>query len=430
MRHHFPLSSLLLCLLTVGGCFQDNLSSVPGTTAVDVEIGKSYSFESEKIAGSWKVQVSLPPGYEQSEDTYPVVYALHGGYYFKFAVGGLQRLMEFGDIPEVIIVGISNESNGYFAFGTEKADQFLDFMESDIFPFIEHNFKTHEDRIVMGWHYTAGFAFHTLVNRPHLFTYYIPASPYLQGFDISRIDFATLSKFAATNPDSKRHLYFGAFSNERSVTEAALSLDSLLKRTDIESLNWEFNLIDPDYSEGIEISVYRLWQAGLKTVYAPYRAQVLDYQSLEDFKTNGGLDAMNKHYAERSLQFGGTSRPFGLLSLLSMAENADDYQLFDKLMNAYGSNYEGVNFNRVLRFAAYYLKHERPDKAIAIYHSVIGFYPNSVSVYEALGQAYLAADQSRNATSSYIRAIELAEAHSDGRLNSLKGILADLQDGQ
>jgi predicted alpha/beta superfamily hydrolase len=269
MKNRFPISLLLLCLLIVGGCFQNNLSSESDPDPDDVEIGKTYSFESQTIEGRWHVQVSLPLGYDQSDETYPVVYALHGGYYFKFAVGGLQRLMEFGDIPDVIIVGISNESNGYFAYGTEKANQFLDFMETDIFPFIEHNFRTHPDRTILGWHYTAGFTFHTLVNRPHLFKYYIPASPYLQDYDISKIDFAALGELEETQPDIKRHLYFGAYSNERSVLEASLSLDSLISQKSIPNLDWEFKLIDPDYVEGIEISVYRLWQAGLKTVYAP-----------------------------------------------------------------------------------------------------------------------------------------------------------------
>jgi tetratricopeptide (TPR) repeat protein len=136
---------------------------------------------------------------------------------------------------------------------------------------------------------------------------------------------------------------------------------------------------------------------------------------------------MKEHYAKRSLQFGGTSKPDGLLSLILMAERADDYQLFDELMSEYGNHYEGANLNRVLGFAAYYVKNERPNKALAIYHNVNSFYPNSVRVYEAMGQAYLVADQSSKAVDSYNKAIELAEAHSDDRLSALKAILADLQ---
>ena len=83
--------------------------------------------------------------------------------------------------------------------------------------------------------------------------------------------------------------------------------------------------------------------------------------------------------------------------------------------------------NRVLDFAAYYVEREQPDKALAIYHNVNSFFPNSVRVYEAMGRAYLASDQRWSAIDSYSKAIELADAHGDGRLTALETILADLQ---
>lgn len=427
MRNGSLFIFFLFCLVTANGFAQSDVSSLLNPKGDEVVIGKTYTFESKKIAGSWKVQVSLPPGYMESKDIYPVVYALHGGFYFKFAVGGLQRLMEFGDIPEVIVVGISNESNSYFAFGTEGANQFLDFMEEDIFPFVKHNFRTHKDRTIMGWHYTSGFIFHALVERPHLFKNYLPASPYLQGYDVSSIDFKVLNELVVDQPLLRKSLYFGVFSNERSVSMAALSLDSLLRKKAPENLKWRFKMVEPDYDEGIDISVYRLWQAGLKTMYAPYRADQKEYAGLEDFKAQGGSRVMEQYYIQRAVKYGGSSKPPGLFSLIIQAERAGDFSLFEELMAVFGDNYEHFNMNRVMGFAAFYVEHGKVDQAIAIYENINGYYPNSVSIYEAIGQAYIKKGDNRKAITAYDTAIELAKVQSDDRLNSLVAKLAELR---
>ncbi|MCE7993441.1 MAG: hypothetical protein HEP71_15750 [Roseivirga sp.] len=426
-RLSFLTSFLLLCLTVSQGLAQGESSSLVDRRGEDLSIAKTYTFETDRLAGSWQVQVSLPPSYEQTDDAYPVVYSLHGDFYFKFAVGGLQRLMEFGNMPEVIIVGISNESNAYFAFGSEGADQFLDFMEADIFPFVEQNYRTHPDRTAMGWHYTSGFIFHALSRRPYLFQNYIPASPYLGGYDISLIDFQALVELAFVHPETKKHLYFGVLNNERTVTTAALSLDSLLRKKAPASLEWKFNPIEPDYEKFIEISVYRLWQAGLKTVYAAYRADQLEYKDLEDFESKGGLPAMKKHYVERAIEYGGTSKPPGLISLMRMAERADDFSLFEDLMTIFGENFEGVNLNRVLGFAAFYLKHDKPEKAIRIYDRVNQFYPNSVTVHIALAEAYSTMNNSAKAKKAYKKAIVLAIAQGDERREAIEKKLAQLK---
>lgn len=427
MKRSYLISLVLLFVTVISGFAQGKHSSLVSAKGTEVVVGKTYTFESKKLAGSWQVQVSLPPSYEQTAHNYPVVYSLHGDFYFKFAVGGLQRLMEFGNMPEVIIVGISNESNGYFAFGSEGANKFLDFMEADIFPFVEQNFRTHADRTVMGWHYTSGFIFHALSQRPNLFKNYIPASPYLGGYDVSKIDFKVLTEMADSQPDVKKQLYFGVLNNERTVSVASLSLDSLLQKKAPENLEWEFNLLEPDYGQYIEISVYRLWQAGLKTIYAPYRAEQLDYKDLEDFKAQGGLAAMRKHYSERALRYGGASKPPGLVGLIRQAERADDFPLFDQLMKAFGSDYEKINVNRGLGFAAFYLKHGKTEKAIAIYKNINDFYPSSVSVHESLAEAYAEGGMKKKAVSTYKQAIELAKAQTDDRQAALETKLAALK---
>lgn len=416
---------LILICSQLGMC--SLFAQKPIAKGSDVTIGKSYNFQPKNIPGNWEVQIALPPGYDSSADVYPVVYVLHGNFYFNYAVGGLQRLMELGHIPEVIIAGISNESNPHFAFGSAEADQFLDFTEKEIIPFVEQKFRTHADRTVMGWHYTSGFIFHSLVHRPHLFKNYLPVSPYLQGYNVSDISFNTLEQLSVSQPDLKKHLYFGVLSNERSVTEAALSLDTLLKRKAPSNLEWSFDLFEPDYSEVMEISVYRLWQVGLKTVYASYQSGGLNYATLREFLDAGGLPALKKHYAQRAIAYGGSSQPLNLISLARLAKRADDFQTFDELLQAFGSDFKAVNRNRVMEFAAFYLKHNKAEKAIDVYKSIDGFYPNSVRVHKALAEAYIVSGKTKKARESYKKAIVLARSQSSEQRAELERKLAELK---
>ncbi len=413
------LGLLLLAALVQTGIAQE-------LEGEDVVIGKTYHFEPITISGQWDVQVSLPDDYDTSNDRYPVVYVLHGDFYFKFAVGGFQRIVEFGDMPAAIIVGVSNESNAYFAFGTKQADLFLDFMEEILFPFVEGKFRTHEDRTIMGWHYTSGFIFHALANRPHLFKNYIPASPYLQGYDVSTIELWALEQMAIDQPTISKSLYFGVLDNERSVREAAQDLDSLLTNVAPKNLNWEFKMLQPDIQDGIGISVYRLWRTGLMTVYADYKAEELSFPNTESLKGQGGIGFLRQHYTERANSYGGSPHVPNAFSLILAAQRADDFALFEELMPALNSNYENLNLGLVLGFAEWYLKNGRADEALEIYESVNAFHPNSISIYEGLALARVTSGKTQDAVAAYETAIELARTQRDDRLESIEDKLAEL----
>ncbi len=419
------MKKFLLAILIVLGIHNNGFGQ--NGRGAEIVIGKRYTLQSERISGKWDIEVSLPDNYESSDALYPVVYALHGDYYFNYAVGGFQRLVEFGDIPQVIIVGISNESNSYFAYGSKRADQFLDFMAEDIFPFIEKKYRTHLDRTVLGWHYTSGFIFHALSNRPDMFKNYIPISPYLGGYDVSKIEFNALEQLNARSPELKKSLYFGALSNERSVKEVALSLDSLLKKKAPKNLDWSFELIEPDYDEGIGISVYRLWNPGLKTVYKDYKNEELSDWNIEAYKTEGGLAYLENHYQKRAERFGGESSIPELFSLTLGAMRANEFTAFDELVKKMKGNLQAYNLNRILGFATYYLSNANYDEAMGIYDEVNGFYPNSISIYEGMALVRVASGKIKMAIKTYQRAIELARLQSDERLEVLEKSLAELK---
>ena len=107
MKKYVLLTVLVLFTLVNKGLAQTSVKNNTYPVTKELRIGTTYTFQKKSIHGQWKVNVKLPKGYEKSTDKYPVVYVLHGDFYFNFAVGGLQRLVDFGEIPEVIIIQLT-----------------------------------------------------------------------------------------------------------------------------------------------------------------------------------------------------------------------------------------------------------------------------------------------------------------------------------
>ena len=96
-------------------------------------------------------------------------------------------------IPQMILVGIVNtdrnrdytptyapEQLGTFRFPTSgKADAFLRFLKSELFPLIDKNYRTEPFRIISGWSLGGLLTVHTYLYQPQLFSAYLAISPSL-----------------------------------------------------------------------------------------------------------------------------------------------------------------------------------------------------------------------------------------------------------
>jgi predicted alpha/beta superfamily hydrolase len=121
----------------------------------------------------YELYISLPDGYLQSDSTYPVLYLSDANTYFGMVTDMTRNLQWGGEMPEAIIVGIGYPINSektdeerwakWLAwrmrdytpthnsqmdkdFGDEGiksggANTFIKFMEHELFPFIEQNYR-------------------------------------------------------------------------------------------------------------------------------------------------------------------------------------------------------------------------------------------------------------------------------------------------
>ena len=149
-----------------------------------------------KIGRSFDLFISLPQGYYTSNQAYPVLYVLDGWHFPLMAF--LQENNVYSKrMPPVIMVNIG-QSPAKDAMtlrardfspspipqslggGGGGAALFLDFLEHELIPFIDHNYRTKPaDRGLLGHSMGGRFALYALEQRPGLFQRIVAASPAL-----------------------------------------------------------------------------------------------------------------------------------------------------------------------------------------------------------------------------------------------------------
>lgn len=145
---------------------------------------------STKLGESREITIGLPPSYEQnSTKRYPILILLDGDYLFDPFFGALNYGAYWEDLPETIIIGISQNINeeriddsNYDDFNgvpAEKGARFFEFIGSELLPYIEKKYRAAPFRIIAGHDTTAGYLNFFLYKENPIFNAYISLSPEL-----------------------------------------------------------------------------------------------------------------------------------------------------------------------------------------------------------------------------------------------------------
>lgn len=163
----------------------------PATAGDDaIVIGHKLTVTSNILGEERQVWVYTPDGYDQSDAAYPVVYLLDGAGHFHHATGVLSFLATRGRAPEMILVGVLNTERtrdltpassveADQARGSGGADNFLAFMETELIPAIEKDYRTRPYRVLIGHSFGGLLANYALAYKPALFNASISISPTL-----------------------------------------------------------------------------------------------------------------------------------------------------------------------------------------------------------------------------------------------------------
>lgn len=140
--------------------------------------------------------VHLPAGYDEHSKTgYPVLYALDGTSQSGHTAESAAILARIGAIPEVIVIGVPSpngetRNRDYtppdmrldtdVAEGPRgAADRFLLFLEGELIPEIERQYRASRPRLLSGWSRGGLFAVYSALRAPALFDGRLAHSPAL-----------------------------------------------------------------------------------------------------------------------------------------------------------------------------------------------------------------------------------------------------------
>ncbi|MEQ1763811.1 MAG: alpha/beta hydrolase-fold protein [Pyrinomonadaceae bacterium] len=334
-----------------------------------------HTITSKALGEERTILVRVPPTYERSTQRFPVVLMLDAHAPQNGMMASIIESQAFaGTMPEMILVGIQNTNRGRDLTPTKTerqdsggGDKFLDFIEQEVLPLVDKNYRTEPYRVFVGHSLGGLTVVYTMLSRPHLFGGYIAASPVLHwdnNFLIKKSD-----ELFKTQKEFKKSLFI-SLGDEPTYLNGFNSYKDLLKKNSPSGLEYEFqHWTDEDHGS----VVMRTYLAGMRKIFAGWRINA----SVEN------LAALKAHYSQLSKRYAYEIKP---------PEN---------MINQFG-------------YALF--RSEKIDDAIEAFEENAKLYPNSANVYDSLAEALEKKGVRSKALANYEKAYKMAEQKGEAQL--------------
>jgi Putative esterase len=409
-------------------------SATPVTSLADSKVnlvGNNYTFHSSILEQSRELQVYVPGSFKEKQATnkkYSVLYLLDGHNWFLNAVSLSNLLAQYGEIPELIIVGINTDDSSRYQFFQKKA-LLRDFLESEVIPFIEQRFPVSDQRMLFGWQYAGALTLDILAKKPSLFSNYLVSSPFpIEGSNMDEFIQGVSQWSKADLLPNKVYLNISANQTEGTVKLGTDLLADYLKKQSIKQFTWDYSEIEPlrSVSLGHRFSPLETLFQGLINYYPDY--PVLEFDSVAEFKALGGMVYVKSYYLQRAEKHGFDPEipEEGWFYLGRLALDANDPGLLSLIVKEMIANgqLDKNNAQRNSSYAKLLANHKYYNEAIAVYRSLIRQLPTEPMLYKRLGDIYRSMQQVELARTNYRQALNLAVKQSSVNLSEHK---ADLE---
>ncbi|MEH6536180.1 MAG: alpha/beta hydrolase-fold protein [Psychroserpens sp.] len=384
---------------------------------IDVEIVDSiYSKTLDSYRQFW---VKLPDNYNpKSNAKYPVVYLLDG-----FSLESTLEIVYdsyWGHyMPHMILVGISNRTNrthdltiskietrrgSAMQTGSGGAEQFTEFIETDLMPYIDKTYPTTNYRTLIGHSYAGLFTLNVLVNHPHLFTNYIAIDPSIE-WDNQKLLNEAKEKLKTENFEGKG-VFVALAAEQLHMRDASVTIDNLMEDTS------EFSLFSRSI---VEFSQFALTQKQnkLNFIWKVYPEDLHGTVPLPAIRD--GLISLFEWYQFKSPQTYNNPETSvdDLRILLNNQETIYNKNfgyktapMIEELFNGYGY----MN-----------LQMEQPEKAFLFFSMAVKYYPESANAYDAMADYYSAQNNNAKAIEYVEKAYEISgNTYHKEKLDALK----------
>ena len=171
MKSLFCCIGILTVLLAVCTLFAQ-------TDNAPITCGNYRTIHSKVLGEDRTLLVRLPEDYGKSDKKYPVLYKLDGAKEnFLQAFSAAYYLFDMTEnAPDLIIVGIENTDRNRDMGPDQRAENFIQFIQSELIPFVDKNYRTNGFRILCGQSLSSIFALYSFLEQPNLFDAYILGS--------------------------------------------------------------------------------------------------------------------------------------------------------------------------------------------------------------------------------------------------------------
>ena len=237
----------LFLLVTGIACAQQpaeiHRQTFPKVTIADSEL---RTMKSTSTGRDYDLYIHVPSRYDQDKSKkYPVLYILDGQWDFKLMDSVLGGLVYDKFVPEMIMVGISysGENADYNSLramdytptaapqvkGSGGGPKFLKFLQTELIPFIEANYRADSShRLLQGSSYAGLFTLYAMFSDPGFFYGYVSASPAVSYGD--RYAFKQEAAYARTHRELPVKLFLAVGGSEELTTPVQEFMQTLRSR--------------------------------------------------------------------------------------------------------------------------------------------------------------------------------------------------------
>lgn len=226
---------------------------VPVLNAQQGKVYDNLTMKSEILDMERKYAVYLPPDYETSERSYPILYLLHG------ATDDQTGWIQFGEVLRITDEAIANGTATAMVIVMPDADtkkmgyfndpggewSYEDFFFEEFLPFIEKTYRIRTDkryRAIAGLSMGGGGTFMYALHHPELFSSACPLSAYCGPItmeDMEEMD----GRWEWTETRAKTKKQKEAYFNQHSV----LALVNNMPAEELKSVRWYIDCGDDDF---------------------------------------------------------------------------------------------------------------------------------------------------------------------------------------
>ena len=280
----FCLTAMIVILLS---CSFEALHAQNVKEKVCLDNTEQFSITSEYVKGeNYLIQVGLPFGYSSSHKTYPVIYVLDGDYAFGITKGITDLLMIGKEIKGIIVVGISY-GKGVFAWSIKRtrdltpghdtifakgqntggADNFLKFVQYELFPAVNKNYRTDPDSSAICGESLGGLLnSYILWKQPELFKGYIIISPSLIWDNKSVLKLE--SEYFVNHKELNKAVYiaYGSLDSQEVIISPATELIQMIQTHNYKGLRLVTRVFEGETHMSVpSVAITN----GLKTLFKP-----------------------------------------------------------------------------------------------------------------------------------------------------------------